>query len=690
MPAIDGELLGQQELEEEMYPDEGPFDFFKERLDAKLRKEQKFLAGGVEWERMPKDRFMKIGKIISKTDNAKLTNEEVMDRAAFKTIGVNYIKSLEKSNKFFEENPDKLLAYMEAHADANYVYSQLLGGLPDLEMKNDSPNNNKKEEKKSWFEKHKKGLTIGLLGLFGGIAVGVAYNEFVFKPEQRKAPYRQTGAIDEQINQFLSKYPQENGNATWVEFFKTRLPNSQLADKAFEVYNNLQEPLSILTPFYQTNSTLLNTINGNFLRDYRVTTDKYARILDALKLYQNLNLVDKNLLLPTVQGLDNITIAKNQLGLPLPDNVALWLFANCTQQPEGKNLVDFSQIVFESVDGNNYYLVPNPARETWTTAKILERINESGFDIKNHPEMFLGLNGKVITNNWCIFGNPYGINYIDKNLTPNDSSVLDLQMLQWNLYSQFAPQLGGADKPYNRDFPWYNSAELTALYPDKNKLRTNLFNLFYLPSATYSIKDQARKYGIEGTRISLTDANDEYQKIISLYPNGTVGQWNEDPRDTYYGWLGDRAGWGLKNTIGQFLGVNLTDVEFPMNMSEWLNLVKNNNGTDGYLTKNWKYWDLVKFITGYERLNRETGGELEGIQFIIPEVLRIAGFPTYHINIRPAPEGTSPTEWAVVVPSYISSKGVSPYLMDEGLIKDGIKETYTLVGGSNVYFMKRD
>jgi len=157
--------------------------------------------------------------------------------------------------------------------------------------------------------------------------------------------------------------------------------------------------------------------------------------------------------------------------------------------------------------------------------------------------MFLGLNGKVITNNWCIFDNPYGINYYDKNLSPNDSRVLDLAMLQWNLYSQFAPQRNGSNLLYNRDFPWYNSTALNTLYPDKNELRAALFKLFYLPSETYSIKNQVRKYGIEGARISLTDAFDEYQKIVNLYPNGTLHHlWGDsDVRWDFYGWLVDRG-----------------------------------------------------------------------------------------------------------------------------------------------------
>ena len=72
------------------------------------------------------------------------------------------------------------------------------------------------------------------------------------------------------------------------------------------------------------------------------------------------------------------------------------------------------------------------------------------------------------------------------------------------------------DKLYNRDFPWYSSTELTKLYPDKNELRIALFKLFYLPAATYSIKDNKIIAGIEGAKIDLSQAYDEYKKL-SVY-----------------------------------------------------------------------------------------------------------------------------------------------------------------------------
>jgi len=164
---------------------------------------------------------------------------------------------------------------------------------------------------------------------------------------------------------------------------------------------------------------------------------------------------------------------------------------NATQIDEyGDKLVDFSPIVFYSVDGNNFVLIPDAGRETWMLAKHMKLIIDSGFDILKHPEMFEGLNGKIIANAYSIFDAKYGINYAEqtlngRSLKPTDSDVWDLIMLQWNLYSNKAPQLGGGDKLYNRDFPWYDSDKLDALYQDANTRRQALLFLFHLDNGTF-------------------------------------------------------------------------------------------------------------------------------------------------------------------------------------------------------------
>jgi hypothetical protein len=305
--------------------------------------------------------------------------------------------------------------------------------------------------------------------------------------------------------------------------------------------------------------------------------------------------------------------------------------------------------------------------------------------------MFEGINGKVIANAWSLFDVKGSIAAWEEYksgriIKPTDKDVWDLMMLQWNLHSNKAPQLNGSEKIYNRDFPWYDSTQLKQLYPDKNERRQALFFLFYIPNTTFDMEKRERVVGVEGAKLSLTQAEKEYEKISSIYPNGTVPTkffGDQSPRYFFYGWLGDRRNHGLKNTVDEFTGY-----------------FDGSPGCDEYLTKNWKYWDLVKFIAGYERWNPKVP-EAEGISYIIPQTLRAFGFPVSFHSIEPIPLGASGVEWSVSLPKYVSVdlKNNFPdykilfgpgntfglYAVGDGLEKDGIKEVWS----GFVYLMKK-
>ncbi|MEM2127760.1 MAG: hypothetical protein QXH67_06025, partial [Candidatus Bathyarchaeia archaeon] len=337
---------------------------------------------------------------------------------------------------------------------------------------------------------------------------------------------------------------------------------------------------------------------------------------------------------------------------------------------------------------------------------------------------------KIVANAWCLFNDSPFFSIADMEKEVNnreinifDKDVFDAMMLQWDLYSQFTPQLNGSDKLYNRDFPWYDSAQLKALYPDNNELRVALFKLFYLPETTYSMKEGKRVFGIKAAETSLREAAEEYQKIVRLYPNEKIQTkflGERSPRFFYYDWLDDRWHNGLSNTVSQFVGGwDDSKVQHgPETITyDW---IENQNGLDQFLTKNWKYWDLVKFIIGYERWNRKGGAhEAEGIAYIMPEVLRMAGFPTYIILIDPTPLGASSGEWSICLPPYIAEKMKAQFTNStmlfgpgydfglfscaDGLIRErgidnttqhnpidnGILKVFQWLGDKKVYLMKR-
>jgi len=538
--------------------------------------------------------------------------------------------------------------------------------------------------------------------------------------EEIKKPYKEAGLSDEQAEEFLAKYPGQNGNYTWVSFAKSWANDKTLADESLKIFGNLKESLEYLyfansngydglnylkdfpqlaknykevLPAYSVNSTLVKTVYDQFQRDSRISFDRNELFLKGLKEYQDLNLINKNLMIQTIHALNNLTLAYYQQGLPKLDKNTVWLLTNATQI--SKDIADFSPIIFYSVDGNNYVLESDVARNTWILAEHLKRIEESGFNIIEHPEMFEGLNGKVIANAYSLFDAKYGVSYAEnfksgRIIKPSDRDVLDLMMLQWSLYSNKAPQLNGSEKLYNRDFPWYDSAQLKQLYPDKNTRRQALFFLFYIPNTTFDTEKKERAVGLEGARLSLTQSEKEYEAISNLYPNGSVQHLFglRSPRYDYYGWLVDRQHHGLDNTVHQFTGVRKGEYGEPNYTDNFIELVNQRNGIDQHLTKNWKYFDIAKFAAGYERWNPKVP-EIEGINDLIPQTLKAFGFPVYWITQDHSPPGAIGYEWAISLPQYVEDNMRKEfgdkivfgpanlfglYACKEGLIKDGATE----------------
>jgi hypothetical protein len=221
-------------------------------------------------------------------------------------------------------------------------------------------------------------------------------------------------------------------------------------------------------------------------------------------------------------------------------------------------------------------------------------------------------------------------------------------------------------------------------------------------------------FGIEGAKTALIQAEKEYEAISKLYPDGTlmlpVRKEPADVRFWFYDWVGDRGYHGLWNTHLQFVGIDpktATDIIASHPLDFW-NYLKDYKGIDQYLTERWKYWDLVKFITGYERWNVGTyppATEEVGIYYFIPQTLRAFGFPVSPINnIEPTPLGATVSEWAISLPDniYNGLKSHSQilegpanlfglYYCKEGLVKDGIKEVYLMLPSSDIviYLMRK-
>ncbi len=500
---------------------------------------------------------------------------------------------------------------------------------------------------------------------------------------------------------------------TEQEFDRTVIENKNLLviPTLLNYYKNVASDGSI-------NETELNkTINFSDLvnRLYEIIGENIISNLIPITDYATtlglqLNFDEVNATNATAKAIGYYAIAVKDERLPEELDALKILTAGTQIEKYGDKLVDFSPIIFYSVDGNDYMLEIDKPRNTWMLAKQMYLINQTGFPIIKHPEVFEGLNGKIIANAYSLFDAKYGISYMEKEvnnriITPTDKDVWDLIMLQWKLYSDKAFNKSAL---YNRDFPWYNSTQLDNLYQDKNTRRQALLFLFYLPNTTWDLENQTKVLGIEGAKVSLIQADKEYQKISELYPDGKLKSHvtGEDVnlRFYFYDWLVDRGHHGLSNTCLQFEGVNATtlrDIVSSHPIDFWKYL-KDYDGLDQYLTKNWSYWDLVKAIASYERWNPNVH-EVEECNYVIPDILRLAGFPTSHINIEPTPKGAANREWAISLPDYILKNIqqndilVGPgntfglYACKEGLEKDNIKEAYVLLPSTDkvIYLMKK-
>ena len=537
-----------------------------------------------------------------------------------------------------------------------------------------------------------------------------------------------------------------------VEIYETVLSEKSLYESYVWGYMRVKDP--VRTADYSSNLALKLGLDGS----------KTSKAVAKALAYYGIAVVDRGL----PENLEELAMLTEAVGI----------------EGYGSKLVDFTPITFHSTEGDFAYVIDS-GRDAWMLAKHLKIINDTGFNILKHPEMFEGLNGKIIANAYSLFDAEYGINYAEqfisgRKLRPTDNDVWDLIMLQWSLYSNKAPQLGGGGKLYNRDFPWYDSDKLDALYQDDNTRRQALFFLFYLDNGSFDI-EAAKRFellvdplprevqedlyelisdsrsqsriipgyrinslndllkwidlvtyekklideqtasklkkeiatipfgfivtGLKGAKTALIQAEKEYETISKLYPDGKIGIWNEDPRNFYYGWLVDRQNHGLGNTVYQYIGIKLGEYR---NDDEFIQLVNQRNAIDQYITKNWKYWDLVKFVMGYERWNvgnYPPAIEEVGIYYFIPQTLRAFGFPVSSINnIEPTPLGASVSEWAISLPDniYNGLKSHSQilegpanlfglYYCKEGLVKDGIKKVCLMLPSSDIviYLMKK-
>lgn len=364
----------------------------------------------------------------------------------------------------------------------------------------------------------------------------------------------------------------------------------------------------------------------------------------------------------TAKAIAYYAIAVKNLNLPEEIDALRILTRGSQVEKYGDHLMDFDPIMIKDVTNKTIVIQSkNIPRDVWMLARFLSYRPE----IISEPKKFEWINRMIQQVAWDIFDSPYGPNsewieptsakrHYPENLTPTSEKV-------WQVILGFHDYMDSLPSKLEKDgigiiFPFHDSDELQKYIADKTNRTIALFYLAALPSMTLDKMNFKAKWdeawniyyqglidkntlekllndalkesiviGIDAMKKFVEQLPSEYEEIVKLYPDGKVGRWNEDPRNFYYGWLGDRQGHGLDNTVYQFVGIKRGEVD---TLLEYIELAKNRNAIDQFLTKSWKHWDLVKFIYGYESYKaQDWGGEWEMYGFGLPIAFRAFGIP---------------------------------------------------------------
>jgi hypothetical protein len=532
------------------------------------------------------------------------------------------------------------------------------------------------------------------------------------------------------------------------KFLSLALANQVPEQKAENFYSSYLEFVQEIFPknpswliptlkLYSANSTVFNELHRNISLDPQITMNRKELLSLASQLFLDLGYDKKVKVLipgsgkykeefltkPTIQTFGNYSIAINQLELPKHDKNTLFLLGNASQI--NPVITDFEPVIIKDFEGNVFVIKSkNIARDIWM---IAEHLRHTPY-VVNFPEMYEAFNIKVQQNAFDILDNPYGPNgrwiipedgsiHNPENLTASDKIIWNKVIIpQWDYYWNSTPQAGNISKRVTV-FPWYNSTLSKAWIPDKTNRTIALIYLWELPAITFDKANKQVVSGTDGMKLFIKQLPKEYEEIIKVYLDPTSDKY-EEAKWYYYQWLSDRFNHGLSYTVGQFVGLGDNDVRYFLNnwnMSKFIEKIEKSNGVDQSVTKNWKYWDLIKFIHGYERY-AFPADEWETYRHGLPLAFKAFGIPhgvrPYSLgeglnipyNVDLISKGAPSVEWAVSIPNYVIislyqkfpssivigyGNYISLFSSKSGLEKDSASGIYQLIRDKKIYLWKK-
>ena len=531
-----------------------------------------------------------------------------------------------------------------------------------------------------------------VLGLLGVIAT-LFYFNYVYIPRekenQRIEQLKGLGLTEKQAKDFDSifkRYAVEtwftsNYNNTVEEFAKFYGRNPELALEISKIYSNFKDwnnflSFSIDKPssldfirkypsliktfnfnypleLYSKNSTIFEELYRSISSDPRITIERSELLSFASQLFLDLGYTGKVKVLvpgsneykeeflskPTIQAFGNYSIAIYQLNLPKHDRDTLFLLGNATQMdPE---IVDFEPVMIKDMEGTVFAIKSkNIARDHWL---ITEHLKYAPYVI-SFPEMFEAFNVKVQQNAFDILDNPK-MHDLNEYYKPTDEAIWKKVIIpQWQYYWNSTPQAGNVSKRICV-FPWYNSSLLKEWISNETDRKIALIYFWELPTRVADLDEYLQNYkivyhiGLDAIQYQIQQIPRIYEEVMSKYPNGTI-PWSEvnlepvDPRVDFYGWITDRGEHGLLNAQIKFLGFNTTDwynVITKLPKKEWDSyIVTHYDGINSYLSENFSYWDLIKFVYGYG--HKYGGGDSQMDLLYFPIAFRAVGIPIHYFT----------------------------------------------------------
>jgi hypothetical protein len=383
-------------------------------------------------------------------------------------------------------------------------------------------------------------------------------------------------------------------------------------------------------------------------------------------------------------------------------------------------------VIIKDVDGNKIVIQSqNLSRDYWMVANLLKERPA----LASQAEKFEWLNRMIQQVAWDIFDYEYGPKYFDKkSYKPNDTEV-------WQVILGFHDYMDALPAKLEKDgievvFPYHNSDLLRSSIPDKTNRTIALFYLAGLPAKTVNqtyaaelrrlaqerkitsaeydrlYQEKAVVKGIEGMKLFVQQLLTEYEEILTMLDDP---QYKKEATLWFAQWLADRGNHGLANTVSQFIGRDYNNLaESGTTMDEFIQIIEDTNihGITQFLKKNWKHWNLVKFIYGYESFKAgDWGGEAEMYAYGLPLAYKAFGIPLGSIGGSPYIFGTMGGEWAVPLPNNVIAvlKQAFPnsriaigygnligmYSCIDGLEKDGITEIRSGLRGNSIYLWKK-